>query len=227
MRVLMLTLIDDPFDPPGDERIGGGHLFVLDLGTYLVSRGWFVTFLTRRNAPDKATHEQLGPRCTIERLAIGPASDCHPNRLLPHLDDLVAQSVQFGTSNGPFDVIHSHYWIAGVAARELARQIPTLHVHSVLSLGRKKAVAGEEVSAADRDRDSAEVRIFNEADRIVVTCPSEADDLRRLYPDVHGDNVRIIPYGADENVFFPRPEPPGDFVRRATSRIAKGTADVC
>lgn len=225
MRVLMLSLIDDPFDPPGDERIGGGHWFVLDLGTYLVSRGSFVAFLTRRNASDKALHEDLGPRCTIDRLPIGPPNDCHPNLLLPHLDDLVAQSVQFGVANGPFDVIHSHYWIAGVAARALARQMPAQHVHSVLSLGRKKVVAGEEVSAADRTRDAAEVSIFEEADRVVVSCPSEADDLNRLYPEVSRQNVRIIPYGADENVFFPRPEPPRDYVRRAASRIAKGFTD--
>lgn len=226
MRVLMLTLIDDPFDPPGDERFGGGHWFVLDLGMYLVSRGWTVAFLTRRNAPEKALHEDLGPRCTIDRIPIGPACDSHPNALLPLLDELMDASVRFAAATGPYDVVHSHYWIAGLAARAVVQRQPLHHIHSVLSLGRKRHAAGSEPDAADLIRDAAEIRVFNEADRVVVSCPSERDDLSRLYPEVRSEGVRVIPYGADENVFFPRPESPGDFVRRTASRIAKGTPDL-
>lgn len=226
MRVLVLTLIDDPLDPPGDERIGGGHWFVLDLGMYLVSRGWFVAFLTRCNAPDKALHQDLGPRCTIDRLPIGSPRDSHPNDLLPHLHELIEASARFAVAGEPYDVVHSHYWIAGLAAREVVRRQPMHHVHSILSLGRKRHAAGAEHNAADLVRDAGEVRVFNEADRVVVSCPSELDDLMRLYPEVRRDNVRIIPYGADDNVFFPRPESPGDFVRRTASRIAKGAANV-
>jgi hypothetical protein len=36
LHILIVTHIDDPFDPTGVYRFGGGSTFVFDLGRYLV-----------------------------------------------------------------------------------------------------------------------------------------------------------------------------------------------
>src|SRR5712692_10219803 len=88
-HVVMLCLTDDPLDPPGWERFGGGHLFVLDLGRYLVRLGWRADYVTRRNAPTKQVCEELGPLCRVTRVDVGPAEDVATLALHPYLNDLV------------------------------------------------------------------------------------------------------------------------------------------
>src|SRR6185436_17565508 len=113
----MLCLTDDPLDPPGWERFGGGHLFVFDLGRYLVRLGFHVDYLTRRNSPSKPLHDSLGPLCTLTRLDVGPAADMPPLALHEYLDDLIAAAEIAVRDRVPYNVIHSHNWLSGAVAR--------------------------------------------------------------------------------------------------------------
>lgn len=217
----MVCLTDDPFDPPGWDRFGGGHLFVFDLGRYLVRLGWRVDYLTRRNAPEKAPYEQLGTRCSVTRLTVGPAEDVPPLALYPYLHDLTVAAREAVATRPSHSVIHSHNWLSGAVA--LAIREPTArHVHSILSLGRVRWAQGEEPQADDRFRDQLEVDLFRAADVLVTVAPSERDDLRRLYPEIAHDRIAVVPYGVDPDVFYPRPESPDHFVRRQARRCAEG-----
>ena len=218
--MLLASLLDDPFDPPGYERIGGGHVFVFDLGRHLVRRGHDVTYLVRRSAPDRSPREQVGLRCRVLRVDAGPLRDVDPATLAPFVEELADASIA-ARGDAPVDVVHSHYWLSGSVARGLVARRPARHVHSVLSLGRSKAAAGELPHPSDQVRDTTEVEVFNRADVVIVTCPSERDDLRRLYPEVRSDHVHVIPYGVDPDVFFPRPAPPHSVVHRAAARFPK------
>ena len=60
MHVIVTSMIDDPFDPPGNERVGGGHVFLFDLGRYLIRRGFQVTYIIRKNSQKKKSLEKLG-----------------------------------------------------------------------------------------------------------------------------------------------------------------------
>jgi glycosyltransferase involved in cell wall biosynthesis len=217
-RVLLLCLTDDPLDPPGWARFGGGHLFVFDLGRYLVRTGWYVDYLTRRNSPVKPLEESLGPCCAITRLAIGPAEDFLPLDLYEHLEEMSAAAVSFVASREPYDVIHSHNWLSGAVARKAAGQ--SRHIHSILSLGRVRLELGEEAAPNDPLRDALELEIFRNADTLVTVAPSERDDLRRLYPEIKHDRIAVVPYGVDPDIFNPRPEHPDSLVLRSARRSA-------
>ncbi|MEA2329592.1 MAG: hypothetical protein QOE68_4551, partial [Thermoanaerobaculia bacterium] len=56
MNILIITLTDDPFDPPGESRYGGAQRFMFDLGRYLVRRGHHVVFMTRQSRSRKPLH---------------------------------------------------------------------------------------------------------------------------------------------------------------------------
>jgi D-inositol-3-phosphate glycosyltransferase len=222
----MISVIDDPFDPPGGERFGGGHLFVFDLGRFLIRRGHRVTYITRLNDPRKLDKEQLGPMCTVYRLRVGPLSDVPPSELGGFLAEMTSQSLALLDNISSFDAIHSHYWLSGIIAREIAARWPTHHVHSLLSLGRVRKSVGEELRPGDEKRDRDEVRVFNEADRLIACCPAEKKDLQALYPEIRHQRIYIIPYGVDNDVFLPRPESSHDFVRRTARRFTQGATDV-
>lgn len=214
-RVGLICFVADPFDPPGFERFGGGHLFIFDLGRYLVQRGFQVSFITRLNADTKPEYELLGPRCDIHRLKVGPSEEIPPQEVGRFLDEL---STSFENRLSEFDVvfdtIHSHYWIAGEVVRRSRQTRQFRHVHSVLSLGRLKPK-----EAQSPLRDACEVRVFNSADILLTVCDNELDDLKHLYPEVTTENHLIVPYGVDPDVFFARPQSEYDFVRRQTRRF--------
>jgi D-inositol-3-phosphate glycosyltransferase len=226
MDVVITCFVADPFDPPGHDRFGGGHLFLFDLGRYLVRMGDRVTYVTRLNSPLKPVHEEIGSRCAIHRLPVGPAEEISPaatGLLLEDLHQTCADTLRDVFARGP--VVHSHYWIAGEVSRRIAAEHQLLHVHSFLSLGRVKRESGEPADAADRLRDECELRVFNAADHLVAVCPDEWRAFERLYPEVSPRTPAIIPYGVDPNVFYRRPESPDDFVRRAAGRFTEGDHD--
>jgi len=220
-RVLMVCLTDDPLDPPGEERIGGGHFFVFDLGRYLVRLGWKVHYVTRRNAPDKPTREHLGPLCQITRVDAGPQLDLHPLALAEHLEPLV-RAVAAVDGLLESDVVHSHGWLSGAVARRMLGFPGPRHVHSILSLGRVRLELGEDSSPADSFRDALELDLLGSADVLIAAAASEREDFNRLYPEIAHDRIVVIPYGVDPDVFYPRPEPADSFVRRQARRFAEG-----
>jgi D-inositol-3-phosphate glycosyltransferase len=223
-HIALICFIADPFDPPGHERFGGGHLFIFDLGRFLVQNGYRVTFFTRRNNAVKAAFEELGPLCSIHRLPVGPAEEIPPEFVGRLLDELsIAFEKIIEERKLEFAALHSHYWIAGEVVRRFCVTHPVRHIHSVLSLGRLKREKAEPRTASTALRDECEIRVFNSADAVLTVCPSERSDLQRLYPDVNLSKTLIIPYGVDPDVFYPRPQSECDFVRRQTFGFAKGT----
>jgi D-inositol-3-phosphate glycosyltransferase len=226
-HIALVCFIADPFDPPGYERFGGGHLFLFDLGRFLIQSGYRVTFFTRKNSETKASFDELGPLCSIYRLEVGPAAEIHPDAVGTYLDALSKAFAEIVESTGAeFAAIHSHYWIAGEVTRRFCLKQQTRHVHSVLSLGRLNREKGEAVTKISPLREECEVRVFNAADALLTVCPSERDDIRRLYPEVDLSRAYIIPYGVDPDVFYPRPQSERDFVRRKALGLAKGSEPV-
>lgn len=216
-RIALVCFIADPFDPPGFDRFGGGHLFIFDLGRYLVRNGFHVTFVTRLNSPQKPLFDVLGPRCSIYRLAVGPAMEIDPSSVGELVGELATSFEQTIEKSGlEFDAIHSHYWIAGEVARRFCKSRHIRHIHSVLSLGRLKPGFRSQPI-----RDSCEVNVFRSADILLTVCNSELSDLERLYPEVSLTKTHTIPYGVDPDVFYIRPQSESDFVRRQTSRFKK------
>jgi D-inositol-3-phosphate glycosyltransferase len=223
MDVVIACFVADPLDPPGHDRFGGGHLFLFDLGRYLVRMGDRVTYVTRLNDSSKPVREEIGSRCTIHRLPVGPAEEISPGAtglLLDELHQSCAATLRDELAQRP--VLHSHYWIAGEVSRRIAAEHGLVHVHSILSLGRVKRETGEPAEATDALRDACELRVFSEADHLIAVCRDEWSALERLYPELPPRPPTIIPYGVDPNVFYPRPERPDDYVRRAAGRFTEG-----
>ena len=88
MHIIIVSMIDDPFDPPGQHRFGGGQLFLFDLGRYLVRKGNEVTYIVRKNDRSKPDKDQLGQKCKILRLEVGPTEEITPNKVATLIDKL-------------------------------------------------------------------------------------------------------------------------------------------
>ena len=111
-----------------------------------------------------------------------------------------------------YDLIHSHYWLSGLAGAALADEWRRPHVVMFHTLGEVKNRARR----AEREpvaRIQAEREIVRRADRLICATPHERDFLSRWY-GADPDCVRVVPGGVDLDHFRP-----GD---QATARRALG-----
>ena len=219
MRVLLVTLTDDPLDPPGEDRYGGAQLFMFDLGRYLIRRGHSVTFLTRQSRADKPKFHQLGPRCQIYRLSAGPEREVSHHDMWRYEQELREQTNTLMESMGEFDATLSYNWISGLLAIETK---VTPHIHHILSLGRVRKELDEESHLSDVSRDLGELHVFGAASRLVCVCTDELESLRRLYPEVDHSKAVVIPYPVDSNVYSRRPLDPDIFLRWKAEGLQEG-----
>ena len=216
MRILLLTLTDDPFDPAGVGRFGGSQAFFFDLSRQLVRMGHVVTIVTRLNDPVKPSFQALGPLCSVHRLAVGPAAEV-AHHSLGHLREDLSAGVLALRLGEHFDILQTSNWLSGAVGLALVPRIADRHVHHLLSLGRVRLVLGEELSPHDKDRDEWECRVIAAADALVCVTEDERNALEGLYPDVPKQKVVIIPYGIDPVVFSPRPGDAYDYLRRSSN----------
>src|SRR5947209_4180877 len=201
MRVIIVSLTDDPLDPPGADRYGGSHVFMFDLCRHLVRTGSSVTLLTRKSRPDKPDLQQLGPSFQVRRFRVGPDYELSHHDLWEWQQQILLQSAEIASVD-KFDIVFSINWLSGLMAIET--QI-TPHVHHILSLGRVRKELGEAGHAADLLRDQGELRVFQKATRLICTCRNEFSALQELYPEVDHTKAVVIPYPVDPNAYTRRP----------------------
>ncbi len=221
-HIILICFIADPFDPIGTERIGGGHQYILDLGRYLIQNKFSVTFVTRKNHPDKLIMEELGPFSTIYRIECGQQSELQPDAVGKMMEKLKYKTRQLLDKISPIDVIHSHYWISGFAVMDYCKEKTIRHVHTVLSIGKIKFHLGEPISDIDDFRYSCEEQIYKEAKAIIVICPNERKAFQHYFPNIDQNKVYIIPNGIDTKIFYPRDSTSGNYFLRSTNRFKKG-----
>lgn len=223
-RLAVFSYIDDPFDPPGEQKFGGGQAFMFELGRWLVRLGHDVTFVTQLNDSTKLEFETLGPHARIYRVRAGEVKYKAGEEASEDIDTLVSGTLDILGDIDCFEFIHAQYWISGAIALDFlkARGERTPLFYYPLSFGRIKRGRGPHADPHAECRERIEPDVLARADTIVVGTPTERDQLREHYPEVSPNQILLSPLWYDADVFRPRPEPAHDFVRRAARRFAQG-----
>lgn len=220
MNILIITLTDDPFDPPGESRYGGAQRFMFDLGRHLVRAGHYVLFVTRQSRPGKPLHQTFGLRCQVRRFAVGPSDELTHHELWRFQEEIESKVLAIVKDGPPFDAVLSFSWLSGLMAIATGTHP---FVHHVLSLGRVRRMLGESSHPSDDARDHGEVEVFRRADRLICVCRDEFQSLQTLYPEIESSKGRIVPYGIDGSVFYHAPCDADDYVRRSSQRLEEGS----
>jgi D-inositol-3-phosphate glycosyltransferase len=171
-----------------------------------------------RDANLPAVQNQPGPGCRTIHIAAGPFGSIDRRTLFQYLPQFVQGVLRFSADEGlTYDLIHSHYWLSGWAARELRQvwHIPVVHMFH--TLGRMK----DSVARSTQDREAAnrgnvEQEIMRFADRIVAATPLDRQQMLDLY-DVDESKIVVVPCGVNLERFHP--------IDRAEARDKLGLAN--
>ncbi len=212
-RVAMLAVHSSPLAALGGKEAGGMNVYVRELARELGRRGVAVDIFTRSQRKGEPQIVELGPHARVVTLRTGPAAPYDKNWVLDYLPEFVGRIRCFADGQDlNYDLLHSHYWLSGVAALELRKMwgVPVVHMFHTLG-AMKNQVAQTALWGESDERVRIEGRLLREADAIVAATPLDRAQMQFHY-NVESERVVVIPCGVDTTTF--RPYPQSDARRR-------------
>jgi D-inositol-3-phosphate glycosyltransferase len=200
----MLSVHTCPLAALGGKETGGMNVYVRQVARELGRMGLQVDVFTRSQNPTIPRVVELGPGARVVHLPAGPEAPMPREAVHAHLDQFAAGVEDFARESGiAYDLIHSHYWLSGVAGLQLREKWGVPLVHMFHTLGRlKNTVAQSPAELEPALRLDEETRIVAEADRVVAANVVERAHLVWHYR-ARADRIAVIPCGVDTDLFQP------------------------
>jgi D-inositol-3-phosphate glycosyltransferase len=208
MNVAMLSYHTCPLATLGGKDTGGMNVYVQDLTRHLGRMGIHVDVFTR-SQDEHIPHvlHDLGYGNRVVHVPAGPEVYLPKEMAASYLPEFVKGIQDFASQKGlHYDLIHSHYWMSGLAALDLRDAWGTPIVHMFHTLGVMKNRVARQASQLEGDyRIQGERRVLQNADRIVVSTTAEMVQLQWLY---QADTQKMveIPPGVETSRFYPIPQ---------------------
>lgn len=205
VRVALLSLHSCPLGRPGTRDTGGMSIYVNQVSRHLGKKGIAVDVFTSHQEPEGPAAIELGENVRLIHLPSDASQPGGKLGLYPHLSDLACAAHTFGREAGmQYDLVHSHYWLSGLAGQVLAGWWKVPHITMLHTSARAKNRAlGSGVETELRSESERE--LLSTADLIVATTKKEERDLVELY-DASPAKIAIIPCGVDMEMFRPHPK---------------------
>jgi glycosyltransferase involved in cell wall biosynthesis len=200
MRIAMVSEHANPLATVGGVDAGGQNVHVAALAAHLTRRGHEVTVFSRRDTAAAPTVVRAPEGYLVEQVPAGPPTDMPKDELWPHIPAFAAR-LRRRWEEEPFDVVHAHFWMSGVASVEAARGSGVPVVQTFHALGSVKRRQQGDRDTSPPGRIGQERRLCRTVDRVVATCSDEVRELRAL--GLHPDRATVIPCGVDVDTFRP------------------------
>lgn len=184
------------------------NVYVRELSRQLGKNGIQVDVYTR-SQDEHIPHvlHDLGYGNRVVHVLAGPEVPCPKPEMATFLPEFTTGIIKFAQAKGlHYDLVHSHYWMSGIVARDLKQAWNTPVVHMFHTLGLMKQRVARSIEEADGSyRIQGEQEVLRIADKIVAATQAEKAQLQWLYQADPGKIV-IIPPGVDTSRFYPIPE---------------------
>ena len=204
-RVAMLSLHTSPLDQPGGGDAGGMNVYVQALALELAAAGVAVEIFTRRTSPSQPDVVDMAPGVLVHHITAGLPEKVSKETLptlVPQMADAVTAIIGSRTVD-TVDVIHSHYWVSGMAGMLVAAalNLPLVHtMHTMARVKNRNLAPGQ--SAEPGIREDGEQHIVAAATRLIANTTAEAAELERHYNGCER-RIDVVSPGVDLKVYKP------------------------
>lgn len=199
-RIALISEHASPLALLGSSDAGGQNVHVAELARHLAALGAEVVVHTRRDDPSLDAEVAFCPGVTVHHVDAGPAEPIPKDDLLPHMAAFADRLVDHWSQERP-DVVHSHFWMSGLAGLDACRRLdlPLLHTYHALGVVKRRQQGAKDTSPAERL--AIERRLAREADHIVATAHDEVEELIAMGGDPR--RMTVVPCGVDLRRFSP------------------------
>lgn len=207
LNIAMISYHTCPLAILGGKDTGGMNVYVRELTRYLGRKDVHVDVFTRsqdEHVP-QILHD-LGYGNRVVHIAAGPEHPLPKKELAGYLPQFVEGISNFAREKGiHYDLIHSHYWMSGLAALKLKEQWNVPVVHMFHTLGKMKNRVAQSPSEMEGEyRIEGEQQVLQMADCIIAATLAEQSQLQFLY-HASEEKITVIPPGVDVSHFYPIP----------------------
>ncbi|MGI8938554.1 MAG: glycosyltransferase [Iamia sp.] len=212
-QVSLLSLHTSPLAQPGTGDSGGMNVYVRELAAGLAHGGHDCTVYVRSDRPGLPARVPVEPGVTVAHLPAGPlglAKEDLPS-VVDEWADRVAEAIDTG---GGTDVLHSNYWLSGMAGHRLKHELDRPLVSTFHTLARVKGASGD---PEPEERARAEAAVMACSDAVLASCPAEAHQIVAHY-GVPPARIALVAPGVERALFSPGP--------RAAARAAVADLDL-
>ncbi|WP_413316521.1 glycosyltransferase [Agrococcus sp. 1P02AA] len=201
LRIAVVSMHTSPADRPGKGDAGGLNVLVLASAMALAARGNRVDLFTRSAGAEHI--ESLAPGVTLHCLDTG-GGIVRKHELANLADAFGERFERFAlAAPEPYDVIHAHYWLSGLAALpvSLALGMPIVQTFHTLAEEKNRRLG-------DGDRPEPERRLLterylaNEVDAIAAVSRAEVDVLCDRV-GAAAERIWLVPPAVDTMLFQP------------------------
>lgn len=204
----MISYHTCPLATLGGKDTGGMNVYVRELTRQLGQMGIHVDVFTR-SQDDHVPHvlHELGYGNRVVHVPAGPEHPVPKEELADYIPQFVEGIKYFACEKGiEYDVIHSHYWMSGIAAAALSDAWGgTPIVHMFHTLGEmKNRIARTDEEREGEYRIEGERQVLRRVDRVIASTIAEVTQLRFLYK-ANASKLVVIPPGVDVSHFYPIP----------------------
>ncbi|MFF8606638.1 glycosyltransferase [Streptomyces sp. NPDC015346] len=202
-RPLDIALVSEhasPLATLGGVDAGGQNVHVAQLAGVLADRGHRVTVYTRRDDAGLPVETPLRAGVTVHHVPAGPATQVPKDELLPYMSEFARYLTGEWQARAP-DVVHSHFWMSGLASLWATREtrLPLLHTYHALGTVKRRHQGRADTSPPARV--ACETDVGTGCDRVIATCRDEVDELAAM--GIPRGKVDIVPCGVDPEAFRP------------------------
>jgi D-inositol-3-phosphate glycosyltransferase len=204
LRIAMLSAHSCPVGALGARDTGGMSVYIRELARELGKQGHSVDVYTRVHDPADPISEDLGERARLIHIKAGEEESIHKLAVYSYLPEFACHLEGYRKNHGlRYDVVFSHYWLSGLAGRQLTLwwQVPQVVMFHTLGAVKNDIGIGE---------DSPELRIVTEREtiqdcrRVIAATARERQELVRHY-DADPEKIGIVPCGVNMELFRPVP----------------------
>ncbi len=202
-RIAMISEHASPIASLGGVDSGGQNVYVGELSKALVAEEFEIDIFTRCDNPRLPRVLQWVPGVRIIHVKAGPSEYIEKEKLLPFMDEFASTMIAFiNEEKISYKLVHANFFMSGVVALQLKRQLQIPFVITFHALGYVRKVFQKSNDKFPESRLTTERELVKEAKYVIAECPQDKDDLMAHY-DAPEKKLVVIPCGFNNQEFHP------------------------
>ena len=202
LRIAIISVHSCPVGTLGGKDTGGMNVYIQEIARELGRRGHAVDIYTRVHQPEHRQLINLGQNVRLIHLEAIDDEEMPKIAIYSYIQKFACGIESFRKAQHlHYDLIHSHYWLSGLAGKQLRAwwDIPHMVMFHTLGAVKNSINIGEDEPEL---RIEGEREVVGSCDRIVAATEREKQDLVQHY-GASPSKIAIIPCGVNLDLFQP------------------------
>jgi D-inositol-3-phosphate glycosyltransferase len=202
MKICIISFHSCPYSQLGGNGSGGMSVYLKELTSALADLSAVkIDIFTRAKTPVCVETKYVSPQIRVVQLKGGPEYSIDRQNLyefIPEFSENLEDFILRHKEN--YDIIHSHYWLSGLAGGYIKQKlrIPLVHTYHTLGYLKKRMLGQKEHHC----RDQSERHIAHISDILISPSREEKESLIREY-GLSPSKVKIVYPGVNHRLFYP------------------------